>query len=234
MVVRFKRKRMFYSLAAALAGVSLVAGAAGNVVGDVVASDRASVNGILVPGEWTIASGDALSTAAGGSALVHLSTEGEARLAESTSVVFEREAKLITAHMSSGTLGVAVRGEDDLMSKTDQFAVQPARPGNAEYTVAMLPGRSVISAERGDIRVTEAKSGIEHIVPQGHYGTISQATTSNPGGSPTGTQTASTAASHGLLHSGPLLFAVAVGGGVGVALAIHGAMGSSPASPSQP
>ncbi len=230
MLANINVSRISSTVIAVIVGLSLGAAAAGNVVGDVVASQHASVNGITVPGEWTVASGDALTTAAGGNALVHLSTSAQARLSENTSVVFQRNLDQVSARLSSGTLDIKEGGKDNLVIKTDELTVEAARPGKSEYVVAMLGDRTVVSARSGDVTITEAGTGQRHLISQGHYGTISQAPGSSPGSAAPGASSQS-----GILHNKPLMIAIVVGAGVGIGFAVgEGVLGSSPASPSQP
>jgi FecR protein len=230
MWVHFPDRGKLYSVLCLL-GFCVTAGASGGFVADVIASRHASVNGSSVPGEWTIARGDVLSTAADGSALLNVSSKMRVRLVENTSVVFDRDSTRLTLRMLSGTMGVQTAGKDGVVVSTAQFTVQAATPGRVEYVIAMLQDRTLVSARRGDVSVRELKSGKQHTVSQGSYGMISQA----PGAVPATAGAAGASASSAVLANGPLLFAISVGTGTAVGFGVgDGILGISPPSPSGP
>src|SRR5215469_10714957 len=122
-------------------GSCLSAGARGQnpkqALGQVVRSSLASLGGISVPSGGTVVSGDTLTTAKGGGALVKFSTNSQLEVSEDTSVTLLGAPGHLQFNLGQGTVQVAVQGPDYLAVETSQCRVEPAGPGGATYSVTL-------------------------------------------------------------------------------------------------
>ncbi len=151
-----------------------VMGAEGRqVVGKVLLSSGASVEGVALPNEGTILADDLLTTEKGGKALLEYSRTGRAALGEETSVRFRSSADPLVARLSSGTLVAQKQDDEVLVIETPKYKIKPRGTGKAIYWVTMLADKSTIVAARyGEVSITEVSSGQSYLLPQGMFAAI--------------------------------------------------------------
>lgn len=216
---------------------SVLFAATGNplVLGQLINSSGATLDGEAVPVQSTITEGDVLSTKKGGSAVVTFSAGAEASLAENTVVRFSSGVDHLSMRLSSGTVGAKSQGKGALIVETPEYIIKPVEHGGAVYLVAMLSDKTtVVAARHGQVAITEATSGQTYVVSAGHYAKVSglPSAVPDPG---TGAGATTHGVLHALLQSPKALIIVATGAGIGVGLGVGQAfLGTSPASPSQP
>lgn len=229
----FRRKRMG-RIGVAVAIVSLfsvVTAVSRDVVGSVILSTGAYVNGVAVPGSWTMVSGDVVSTTRGGDAQLRLSSRAQAQLGENTSVAVGRSGGRYELALKSGRLRAETSGNDAVAVKAGAFTVEPSQAGGSAYDVALLEGGTgVVTAEKGDARVTETKTGTVHVVPAGQTMTVGEGTTLEPV-----KKGASAMQAPALYIPTAAAFGVAIAAGVVIAvILVEGPLSAPSASPSSP
>lgn len=154
-----------------------------DVVGKVVNSSHATIEGDTLLSNGTILSGDAVSVGEGGSVLLSYSPTGRAALAALTQVRFSRAQGNIVAQLLAGTLTVERENRDAFVVKTSAYRVAPQGKGRAEFLVALLPGnRTIVEAQHGMVAITETRSGERYTLAEGLRAEINAAGTQIPGG----------------------------------------------------
>ncbi len=113
-----------------------------DVVGKVVNSSNATVEGSTLLSNGTILSGEAVYVGEGGSVLLRYSPTGRATLAPSTQVRFSSAKGNIVAQLLSGTVAVEREVKDTFVVKTSTYKVEPQGEGRAEFLVALLPDKT--------------------------------------------------------------------------------------------
>jgi hypothetical protein len=215
------------------------------VIGEVVSSSGAVLNGLTALADGILTSGSTLKTAERGTALVKFSADTQATLGERTSVSFQGKVGRVIAEVTSGTIAARAAGKDTLVLETPRYTIKPAGAGTAIYGVAMLPGKNTeVVARRGPVSITEKTSGARYVLKEGHYAEVAGAGVTPPAGEPQGQgqapspapAAAAAGAPPGLLSSTPFVFVLSVGAGVGTGFALaEGPLApSGPASPSSP
>jgi ferric-dicitrate binding protein FerR (iron transport regulator) len=154
-----------------LTGFSAVARAADrtpNVIGKVVSSSNATVEGCTLLSNGTILSGDAVSVGEGGAVLLNFSPGGRAALAAATQVRFSSAKGNIEAQLLGGTLAVERENNDALVVKTSTHRFQPQGEGRAEFLVALYPDqRTIVEAQHGKLAITDNRSGESTTLAEG-------------------------------------------------------------------
>lgn len=231
------RKLIIFALSTLFLAPYLMGAGNQEVIGTIVKSYRASLAGITIPDQGTLTTNAVLSTTKGGSAWVRFSKNTQAGLSEHTSVRFRSERNGVVGKISSGTIAAKSVGKDALVIETPKFRIEPAPGRQALYMVAMLSDNTtIISARRGNLAVTDTRSGKRYLVPEDHYAKISNAPAGTPGqaAAPSG-QAGAAAAPPGLLNSTPVIFALSLGSGMAVGFGVaEGPLGLGSASPSAP
>jgi len=164
------RKLTFFGLVmfTGFAGFALAMGRIPNVVGEVVNSSNATVEGGTLLSNCMIFSGDAINVGEGGSVLLSFSPTGRASLAGSTQVRFSGAEGNIVAQLLSGTLAVKRENKDAFVVKTSTHRVEPKGEGMAEFLVALLPDkRTIVEAQHGKVAITETRSGESYTLAEG-------------------------------------------------------------------
>jgi len=163
-----------------LVAQSLAAAADRPVVGKVVRSEGASLNGAVAPDESTIAAGDLLSTPKGGGALVSFLSGTRTSLSEDTEVRFETGPEQTRAEISSGAVVTDSLGGGVPVVETPKYTIEPVEK-KATYLVAVRQDKStVVAARRGKVSITETKSGRRYLLPGGQYITITDSASGFP------------------------------------------------------
>lgn len=152
------------------------------VVGKVVRSSNATVEGSALLSNGTILSGDAVKVGAGGSVLLSLSPSGRAVLAAQTHVLFRTAKGDIVAQLLSGTLAVEKENKDPFVVKTSGYKVESQGEGKAEFLVALLPDqKTIVEAQHGKVAITETRSGESYILAEGFRAEIPASAEGFPG-----------------------------------------------------
>lgn len=216
--------------AAIVIGVpSILAASSRGTIGDVVQSTQTLVNGAAVPSEWSLANGDQVNTGPSGKALVMLSPDNDLRLAENTSVTFDERGGRVTANVASGTLGTETLAKDAVVVKTPLVTFEPAGQGGSAYWVQVGPDQTVVSANRGSVKITEIATGEIRIVPEGNHALISQA--------PAPDQPPTAGIPQTEEHRKKFIVIIVILAGIaalGLGLGIWAILNSGPSSPSNP
>jgi ferric-dicitrate binding protein FerR (iron transport regulator) len=151
----------FYPFTVALGGTP-------DVVGKVIRSSNATVEGSALLSNGTILSGDAVNVGEGGSLVLRYSPTGRAALTASTQVRFSGANGNIVAQLLSGTLAVERENRDAFVVKTSTYRVEPQGEGKAEFVVALMPdNRTLVEAQHGKVAITETKSGETYTLAEG-------------------------------------------------------------------
>jgi hypothetical protein len=153
-----------------------------DVVGKVVNSSNATVEGSRLLANGTILSGDAVRVGEGGSLLLRYSPTGRAVLSASTQVRFSSAKGNIVAQLLAGTLAVERENKDAFVVKTSAYQVAPQGEGRAEYLVALLPDkRTIVESQHGRLAITETQSGKSYTLAEGLRAEIVASATGIPG-----------------------------------------------------
>ena len=153
-----------------------------SVVGRVVNSYNATVEGTALLSNGTVLSGEAVNVGEGGSVLLSYSPTGRASLAESTQVRFSGAEGNIVARLLSGTLAVKKERTDAFVVKTSTYRVAPKGDGTAEFLVALLPDkRTIVEAQHGQVAIVETRSGESYTLAEGLLAQIPAPATRTPG-----------------------------------------------------
>jgi len=214
-------------------------------LGEIVRSSSATLGGIAAPAGGTAVSGDVMSTAKGGGALVQFSAGSQIELGENSSVTLSGTPDHVLAKVDRGTVTVQTPGPEAVVVETAQCRVDAAGQGSVSYSATLGPEGGVsITARHGILAATEISDGQSHALAEGETWTCPSAAASaqtREEGRPVGGEAAGQApAPKPQAHSNTGLLVVLIGGGVaagiGAALAGggKGGGGGGPASPSAP
>jgi ferric-dicitrate binding protein FerR (iron transport regulator) len=170
-IMRIRRRSLTLFGLVMLAGLSAFKPAMARtpiVVGKVVNSTHATVEGSELLSNGTILSGDAVNVGEGGSVLLSFSPTGRATLAAATNVRFSNAKGSIEATLLAGTLAVQKEKKDAFVVKMSTYKVEPQGEGKSEFMVALLPDKStLIRAQHGNVAITETVSGERVMLPEG-------------------------------------------------------------------
>jgi len=207
------------------------------VIGQILNSSGATVDGLPIPASGTVVSGETISTAKDGNAVVDLSPGTRLNLDENTSVSFAGRPSHVSAEVTKGAVTARTSGKDALLVETPRYVIEPTDPGPSAFLVTILPERNTeIAARRGSVRITEKSTGQKYVLAQGHFAKVAGADAAMPPQAQTAATAATAGAPPGLLGSPVAMFVISVGAGVGTGFAIgEGALSEpGPASPSAP
>jgi len=161
---------------------ALAMGGTPDVVGKVVRSSNATVDGSTLLSNGTILSGDAVNVGERGLVLLRYSPTGQAVLAGSTTVRFSSAKGNVVAQLLSGTLAVERQNKDAFVVKTSTYKIEPQGEGRAEFVVALLPDkRTTVETQHGKVVITETRSGESYTLAEGLLAEISASATGFPG-----------------------------------------------------
>ena len=182
--MRIRHQRLLIFGLVMFTGFSAFALAAGGmpaVVGKVVRSSNATVDGSTLLPNGTILSGDAVTVGQDGLVLLSYSPTGRAVLAGSTSVRFSSAKGNVVAQLISGTLAVEKQNQDAFVVKTSTYSIEPQGDGRAEFVVALLPDkRATVETQHGKVVITEARSGETYTLAEGLVAQIPAPAPSSP------------------------------------------------------
>jgi len=178
------RRLTFFGLVMFIGFSALVPamGRTADVVGRVVNSSNATVDGGRLLSNCTIFSGDAVDVGEGGSVLLSFSSTGRAVLTAATHVRFSGAQGNVVAQLLSGTLAIERQNNDSLVVKTPTYNIEPQGEGRAEFVVALLPNkRTTVETQHGKVLITEPRSGESYTMAEGLLAEISPSATGFPG-----------------------------------------------------
>jgi ferric-dicitrate binding protein FerR (iron transport regulator) len=214
-------------------------------LGQVVRASSATIGGTAVPSGGTIISGDILSTATGGGALVEFSAGNQVELSENSIVTFSGTTDHVLVTVDHGNITVHAAAPGAVVVETLLCRMASTGGTGVSYSVAAPPGSTTadIKSLQGSIDVTEMGTSQTHTVGQGETWTCpaaAAAQTREAGAPGAGEQAGQAPAPTVSKHSNTGLLVLLIGGGVagGIAAAAagggKGGGGGGPASPSAP
>jgi hypothetical protein len=238
------RRSWFASLACTVCLSAVASGQnAKPALGQIVSSSLASLGGIPVPSGGTVVSGDTLTTAKAGGALLKFSVTSQLEVSEDTSVTLLGTSSHLLARLAHGTVTATAQAPSYLEVETSGCRIEPAEPTGASYSVALPPGTSAtVTASHGSVSIVETATSTHRVLPEGQSAACSALApvAHQEEGAPAPSQSAGQAppAAGAPAHkSNTTLWLLVLGGGaaagIGAALGGHGG-GGVPASPSSP
>ena len=169
------RKLTFFGLVmfTGFAALALATGRALDVVGEVVNSSNATVEGGALLSNCAIFSGDAVHVGEGGSALLSFPRTGHASLAGSTQARFSGSEGNVVAQLLAGTLAIKRENKYAFVVTASSYRVEPKGEGMAQFLVALLPDkRTIVKAQHGTLAITETHSGESYTLAEGFMAEI--------------------------------------------------------------
>jgi ferric-dicitrate binding protein FerR (iron transport regulator) len=152
------------------------------VVGKVISSSNATVEGSALLSNGTILSGDAVKVGAGGSVLLSFSPTARASLTAATQVRFSGSRGRIEAQLLAGALSVERESKDAFVVETGAYRFEPKGEGKAEFRVALVPDKgTLIETRHGQLAITETHSGERYTLAEGLLAQIPPSAPAAPG-----------------------------------------------------
>jgi hypothetical protein len=152
------------------------------VIGQVVNSTSATLNGAPLPGGVTIFDGDVVATGASGEAVVKLLPNNEVVLNEKTSAIFSKVLDQTRLELQRGTLVVKQSGTASVVVATPRFEIQPSHAGNAKLYVGLMADKSTyIESAQGEAVIVDTRSGNSYLLPAGQNTLVPESASSPPG-----------------------------------------------------
>ena len=244
------RRSWFTSFACSLC-LSAAGGAqnAKPALGQIVRSSLASLGGIQIPSGGTVVSGDTLTTAKAGGALVKFSATSQLDVSADTSVTLNGTPSHLVAKLGQGTVTATVQGSSYLAVETSGCRIEPSEPAGATYSVtlptdASASASATVTASHGSVSLVETATGAHRLLPEGQSSACPAVVPAarREEAAPAPSQSAGQAppaspAAHGGSNTTLLLLLVGGGAAAGIGAAAaggHGGGGGGPASPSSP
>lgn len=212
-------------------------------LGQIVRASAATLGGTAVPAGGTIVSGDIMSTAGGGAALVEFSGGNQIELGENTIVTFSGAPGHVVAMVDHGNLTVRAPVAGGVVVETLRCRIASTGQGSASYQVTASPGSPSASVHglQGRVSVGELGAAQGHALQAGEVWSCPApaAGQAREEGAPSaGEQAGQAGAPAVTAHSKTGLLVLLLGGGaaagIGAALAGGKGGGGGPASPSAP
>jgi hypothetical protein len=244
------RRSWFASLACTVCLSAVASGQnAKPALGQIVRSALAWLGGIPVPSGGTVVSGDTLTTAKAGGALLKFSASSQLEVSEDTSVTLVGTASHLAAKLGHGTVTATVQASSYLAVETSGCRIEASEPTGASYSVTLTPGASAtVTASHGSVSLVETATSTHRILPEGQSAACPAVApvAHQEEGAPAPSQSAgqappaAAAPAHGSNTTLWLLLGGGAAAGVAAALAGHGGGGATasasgvPASPSGP
>src|SRR2546425_10500213 len=177
MRIRFTQRVILWAVGVGwLSAVHLVARVERQVVGQVVSSSGAFLEGVPIPNQGTILDGDLLTTSRGGSALVKFSVTAQVNISEEASLRIRIISGRTVVQLASGLVSLEEATEDALVVQTPKHEIGPATPGKSVFVVAVLADqRAFVSSREGGGSVGGIKTGKKFGLPEGGERAISEA-----------------------------------------------------------
>lgn len=196
-------------------------------VGRIVSTPVAAVNGVHIPDEGTLFSGDRLTTGAQGWARVLLPQGEQIHLAAQSEARATRQSSGLEVELVTGRLTVQARGENGINVRSNGLEIQPAAATKTVWEVARLgEGVTQVTAFQGAVEVRASNRTVE-VMPGQSMRVEASAPAADQGGG--------AGAGAGLGTGAKVLITLAVIAGLGLAVGIPVAIanqGQEPISPS--
>jgi hypothetical protein len=165
--------------------VALLASASDSrqLVAPVESTNGVAISGVPARMHDALFSGDVLSTPVGASALVKFSSLSQATVLQESSVQFRLNAAgQPVAKISSGSMSARAAGKNAVILQTSKYTVEPVKEQLALYLVGVLPDqRTIVEARRGNVSITEQRSGETYLLRAGSYIVIDASAAGLPG-----------------------------------------------------
>ncbi|HEV2424586.1 MAG TPA: hypothetical protein VGZ29_07150 [Terriglobia bacterium] len=214
-------------------------------LGQIVRSSSATLGGTAIPAGGTIVSGDIMSIAAGGGALVEFPGGNQIDLGENTIVTFSGTPDHVVATVDHGNVTVRAPAAGGVVVETVRCRIASTGQGGASYQVTAPPGSTSISVHglQGAVSVGELGAAQAHALKAGEDWScpaVAAGRAREEGAPSAGEQAGQAGAPAVSSHSNTGLIVLLLGGGaavgIGAALAAggKGGGGGGPASPSAP
>ena len=189
MKTRNRRRKLFgLFIITMVSAFTLALGRTPDVVGKIISSSHATVEGSALLPSGTILSGDAVDVGEGGSVLLSFSPTGRAVLAPATHVRFRSASGNIEAQLLGGSVSVERQNKDSFVVATATHRFQPLGEGKAEFRIALVPDKgTLIETRQGQLAITDTASGERYTLAEG---LLAQIPTSAAGASGQGQQPA--------------------------------------------
>jgi hypothetical protein len=217
------------------------------VIGQIVLSSGATVDGVPALNGSTLLAGDTIATPKDRGALVKVPGNAQVELSENTIVSFSGTPGHVVAKIAQGTIVAQEPDADTLAIETSQCRIRAAAQGNATCEVSLQPGgNATIAVHSGSVSIAEIGSGQERALAQGETfvcPAVPEAAAAPQAPEeikPAPGEAAPQAPPSQAKHSNTALWVLILGGGaaagIGAAVAAggHGGGGGGPASPSAP
>jgi len=142
-------------------------------MGRVVASSPATLNGVAIPREATVFSGDRLATGANGWARVYLAEGEQIHLAAGSEARAARSGDCVDLELLTGHLLLQTRAGSSLNVQTNGLDIVPAGPDAVWEVTRVAPNEVLVAARSGSVEVRGSNRNLT--VPAGHSARVSTA-----------------------------------------------------------
>ncbi len=153
---------------------TVFAGEPRQVVGSVIATEGASLDGTAIRAEDTVFSGNRLNTTGRSEAQVSVGSASRVDVQPGSSVRLEHgNQESVRAHLSYGTLLTATEAHNLIVVEAQSFRIEPAERKATTFLVAVLPNnKTVVEARRGGVSILEVGSGKKFLLAEGLFAVI--------------------------------------------------------------
>ncbi|MGH9788582.1 MAG: FecR domain-containing protein [Candidatus Acidiferrales bacterium] len=161
-------------LLAPLSGtLSPLSAAAPATMGRVVANSPATLNGVAIPTEATVFSGDRLATGADGWARIYLAEGEQIHLAGRSEARAARSGERVDVELMNGRLLLQTRAGSAINVLTNGLAILPANQDAVWEVTRTAPNEVLVASHSGSVEVLGANRSIT--VPAGRSARVSTA-----------------------------------------------------------
>ena len=153
--------------------LSPLSAAAPATMGRVVANSPATLNGLAIPREATLFSGDRLATGADGWARIYLAEGEQVHLAARTEARAARAGERVDVELMNGQVLLQTRAGSGLNVLTNGLAILPSNQDAVWEVTRTAPTEVLVAAHSGSVEVRGANRNLT--VPAGRSARISTA-----------------------------------------------------------
>ena len=142
-------------------------------LGRILYSYASNLRGIPVPGTETILSGDVLTTAQEGSALVELKAGTKVKIARNSFVRFLGDGESVQVELLLGAIVSESAGKPTMVVIAPKYQFAPAQDGECRYVVQLSKEQAtVVGAIKGNLLVKARNASESYVLNQGKYAAI--------------------------------------------------------------
>jgi len=172
---RFLAQVMVAVLCGLMAGpaFSPLSAAAPATMGRVVANAPATLNGVAIPREATVFSGDRLTTGADGWARIYLAEGEQIHLAARSEARAARSGERVDVELVNGKLSLQTNAGSGVNVQTNGLAIVPANQDAVWEVTRTAPNEVLVAAHSGSVEVRGANRNVT--VPAGRSARVSTA-----------------------------------------------------------